>query len=225
MALLVSDFEDLRCQLGLADWAILGHSFGGGTALAYATSHPHSVSQVIFDCPCWDGDLSDRNRLPAAASRLAALGQDAAAEQCRRLATKPGRITPADDSFGAMLALGEHYLELLFHRPESVAQFGDLIGAAAFTQEQRDRGRSHEVLLADMYPSQLPLLDALTQAALLLHGADDLTTPPEVITAFRAAVPGGLVRTFRRSGHFAYLEEPDEYAAAVIGFVTSPPAR
>ena len=35
---------------------------------------------------------------------------------------------------------------------------------------------------------------------------------------FRAAVPGGLVRTFQRSAHFAYLEEPDDYAAAVTEF-------
>ena len=71
----------------------------------------------------------------------------------------------------------------------------------------------------------LPILADLTQPALLLHGADDLTPPPEAIAAFRAAVPGGLIRTFGRSAHFAYLEEPDDYAAAVTGFMTDPPAR
>lgn len=53
MALLVSDYEDLRRQLGLTDWAVLGHSFGGGIALAYASRQPRSVSRAIFDCPCW----------------------------------------------------------------------------------------------------------------------------------------------------------------------------
>ena len=95
MALLVSDYEDLRHQLGLTDWAILGHSFGGGIALAYATSHPRSVSRAIFDCPCWDGNLSDRSKLDVAASRLAALGRDAAAARCRHLGS--GHVRLADE--------------------------------------------------------------------------------------------------------------------------------
>jgi proline iminopeptidase len=225
MALLVSDYEDLRRQLGLTDWAILGHSFGGGVALAYASSQPRSVSRTIFDCPCWDGDLSDRSKLDVAAGRLAALGRDAAAGRCRQLAAKPDRLGPADDVYGATLALDEHYMELFFHRAESAAEFHQLLEGSGLTEEQWDRGRSHASLLADLYPSQLPLLAGLTQPALLLHGADGLTTPPEAIAAFRAAVPGGLIRTFGRSAHFAYLEEPDDYAAAVTGFMTKPPAR
>ena len=49
-------------------WAVLGHSDGGGYALQYVTSHPEAVQAVIFDCPCWDADLTDRTgclRLPA----------------------------------------------------------------------------------------------------------------------------------------------------------------
>jgi len=40
-----------------------------------------------------------------------------------------------------------------------------------------------------------------------------------MITAFGESVPGGVTRTFTASGHFAYLEEPAAYCAAVTDFV------
>ena len=73
--LLVSDFEALRARLGIAAWAVLGHSAGGGYALRYVTSHPQAVQSVIFDCPGWDADLTERYRLPEIARRLEDLGQ------------------------------------------------------------------------------------------------------------------------------------------------------
>jgi pimeloyl-ACP methyl ester carboxylesterase len=115
--LLISDFEALRKHLEIASWAILGHSDGGGYALQYVTSHPKTVQAVIFDCPCWDADLTDRNRLPQVARKLEALGQQADAERCRQLAAKPSRLTAADETYLAAQALGPHHMELYFHDP------------------------------------------------------------------------------------------------------------
>lgn len=93
--LLIADFEELRKTLGLSTWAVLGHSAGGHYALRYVTSHPASVCAAIFDCPCWDADLTERHRLPEVARRLAELGQLADARRCCELASKPGRLTVA----------------------------------------------------------------------------------------------------------------------------------
>jgi proline iminopeptidase len=219
---LIADFEELRRQLGISRWAILGHSFGGAVALDYATSHSESVSRAVFDCPCWDGDLSDRHRLAVAAARLDALDQAEAAERCRTIATKADLITPADDSFGAMRALGDRYLELLFYRPESASLLDQLARDSGLTDEQRNHGDSHDALLGELYTGRLPLLATLGQRALLLHGAADLTTPPAAIAAFRAAIPAARLRVFSESAHFSYLEEPDAYAAVVTDFLSTP---
>jgi len=217
--LLVSDFEALRARLRISSWAVLGHSAGAGYALRYVTSRAGAVRAVIFDCPCWDADMTDRHRLPAVARTLEDLGQLADAERCRELAAKAGRLAFSDGTRQAMRALGAQYMEQFFHDPDGAADFADLLADSGFTQEQRQRGNSHWPLLAAMYEPVLGLLPRIKRPALLLRGQDDLVAAPGMLEAFAAAVPGGLVRTFAESGHYAYLEEPEAYCAAVTEFV------
>jgi proline iminopeptidase len=219
--LLVADFEALRHRLRIASWAILGHSAGAGYALRYVTAHRGVVRAVIFDCPCWDADMSDRHRLPVLARRLTELGQLGDAERCRELAAKAGRLSFSDGTRQAMQTLGAHYMEHFFHNPQDAAAFGELLADSGFTQEQWQRGNSHWPLLAALYESVLPLLGRIRRPALLLRGRDDLVAAPGMLTEFTTSVPGGVIRTFKASGHFSYLEEPAEYCRAVTEFVLS----
>jgi proline iminopeptidase len=130
--LLIADFEALRKNLEIASWAVLGHSDGGGYALQYVTSHPETVQAAIFDCSCWDADLTDRNRLPQVPRKLEALGQQADAERCRKLAAKPSRLTAADETYLAAQTLGPHYMELYFHDPGCAADFSQILDESGF---------------------------------------------------------------------------------------------
>jgi proline iminopeptidase len=217
--LLVADFEALRTRLRIGSWAVLGHSAGAGYALRYVTGYVGAVRAVIFDCPCWDADMTDRHRLPVVARRLEGLGQLADAERCRELAARAGRLTFSDQTKQAMRALGPYYMEQFFHDPDGAADFADLLAGSGFTEEEWQRGNSHWPLLAAMYEPLLGLLPRVRRPALLLRGQDDLVATPGMLAAFAASVPGGTVRTFPESGHFAYLEEPEAYCAAVTEFV------
>lgn len=216
---LIDDFEALRTSLGIDCWCILGHSAGGGYALRYAIRHPDSVTGVVFDCPCWDCDLTDRFRLPVAARMLEASGKTEAASACRRIAEKPERITVEDESWLPMQALDSEYLHLFFHDPRSVQAYEALMSSARFSDEQWARGQSHLPLLAAMYQPQLHRLARLTVPSLLIHGASDLVVPPDVVDLYRRQVPTGAVHTFHDSGHFSYHEEPDAYADVIRRFV------
>lgn len=217
--LLVDDFEALRTRLRIGSWAVLGHSAGGMYALRYVTSHAGAVRAAIFDCPCWDADLTDRNRLPVVARRLEELGQLADAERCRELAARSSRLTFSDGTKQAMKALGAWYLEQFFHHPDAASYFGQLLADSGFSQEEWQRGNSHWPLQAALYEPVLGLLPRVRRPALLLRGADDLVTAPGMIKAFAESVSGGMVRTFGASGHFAYLEEPEAYCAVITEFV------
>jgi proline iminopeptidase len=217
--LLVEDFEALRQRLRIGSWAVLGHSAGAGYALRYVTGQVGAVRAVIFDCPCWDADMTDRHRLPVVARRLEALGQLADAERCRELAAKPGRLTFSDNTRQAMQTLASQYMEQFFHDPDGAADFSQLLADAGFSQEQWQRGNSHWPLLAALYEPVLPLLPRVRRPALLLRGRDDLVATPGMLTAFTRAVREGVIRTFESSGHFPYLEEPEAYCAAVTEFV------
>jgi len=51
---LIDDFEDVRKQLNLTKWNILGHSFGGYLALRYIIRYPDSIESAIYENPCFD---------------------------------------------------------------------------------------------------------------------------------------------------------------------------
>jgi proline iminopeptidase len=218
--LLIDDFEEVRAQLGISRWAILGHSAGGGYAIDYATRHPESVSAAIYDCPCWDCDLTDRYRLPVVAERLTAVGKVKEAEACTALANKPTRITEDDTSWRVMQALGDAYQDCFFSTHEAAVMYDKMAAASGLTDEQWQRGSSHLPLFADMYRPKLDLLATLPQPSLLLHGRGDLVTPPLVINMFSRTVKDGSMHTFEDSGHFAFMEQAEEYTSVVRNFVT-----
>lgn len=48
MDLMVEDMENLRKQLNIKTWSILGHSFGGIMAAYYTSKHPETIDKLIF---------------------------------------------------------------------------------------------------------------------------------------------------------------------------------
>lgn len=217
--LLIADFEELRADLGIERWTILGHSAGGNYAVEYAIRHPDAVNAVIFDCPCWDFDANDRHRLPIFARLYDELGDTEAADRCRELAALPRRLTPADGSVELAFGLGERFQDLSFHDPSRRAEFFALGEQGGFSDEEWARGNSHLVTLDELYTSKLERLALMPQPSLLIEGVDDLATDPVSVRAYRETVPRGRTVTFERSGHFPHFEEAVRYAAVVRAFV------
>lgn len=217
--LLIADFEALREHLGLRRWAVLGHSAGGATALEYAVSRPESVDEVIFDCPCWDADLTDRFRLSIAAARLRERGNEAAARRCEQIAMHERRITLRDGTYEAMQELDEEYMSLFLYDRKGLERYGQVRAASQVTKEQEQRGMSHQPLLEDMYRSRLHLLADLRVPSMVIRGAADLVSAPEAIRTYREQVPDALVHTLPVAAHFPDLESPVEYRDLVTAFV------
>lgn len=208
--LLVEDYEALRTHLGIDRWSAVGHSAGGGYLLDYALAHPDSIDLAVFDCPSWDCDATDRYRLPVAADLLDAAGKPDAAAVCRAAAQAPERLGFDPQVVGAMHQLGADYLRLFTYDETGLATYLELAGQAP-TDLDWTRGSSHLPLVADVYRDRTPLLAELTCPSTLFVGARDLVCPPAIIDAYRADT-GSDVVVFERSGHFAYIEQPDEYA-------------
>lgn len=217
--LLERDFEEIREQLGIRSWTILAVSAGGGFGLDYAVGHPDRVHATIFDCPCWDADLTDRHRLKIVAALFEKYGDPGNAARCRALAETPRRLTMADDTRGVLHQLGPHYLETLFHDEAAADRFNRIWADSGFDIEDPQRSASHASVREDLYTARLGLLSRLRGPSLLLRGAYDLVTSPEMVDRFRADVAEGSVLTFEGSAHFPSQEEPDSYAEAVTGFV------
>jgi pimeloyl-ACP methyl ester carboxylesterase len=61
---MASDVNAVAASLGLTRFVLVGHSMGGGAALAYAAAHPAMVSGVLLADP-----IDDPSRHPAAAMK------------------------------------------------------------------------------------------------------------------------------------------------------------
>ena len=66
--------------------------------------------------------------------------------------------------------------------------------------------------------SLLPAMARYRNPALLLWGGEDIITPAPVAARFLQALPHGELTTIAGAGHYAHLEKPAEFAAAVIDF-------
>ncbi|WP_432892678.1 alpha/beta fold hydrolase [Kribbella sp. CA-245084] len=216
---LLADFEELRADLGIERWAILGHSAGGNYAVEYAIRHPAAVSAVIFDCPCWDFDANDRHRLPIFARLFDELGDTERAARCRALAALPRRLTADDKTYELAFALGDRFQDLSFHEPSRRPDFIRLGEEAGFSDEMWAYGNSHLTTLPELYSSKLARLADITQPTLLIEGINDLATDPTSVQAYRHNAPNPRVATFTHSGHFPHFEEPARYAELVRSFV------
>jgi proline iminopeptidase len=216
---LADDCEAIREHFGLETWSVLGHSFGGRTALRYATQHPERVRCVIFENPAWDIEATERFRLPVMADMLDKKGKHDEAQLARELAVRPelmGRAYPAAEVASVRAALGSWFLADPANEPamaEASPQLPEEMSARSTQHHQRI------VAHPNFGASLLPLLNALTMPTLLITGRSDLVTTPEQIQQFRQRVPTGKLITFDRSAHFPQLEQANEYAHAVTNFV------
>jgi len=78
---IIEDFEELRKQLHINKWSILSHSFGGYIAVLYANLYPDSIECMIYECPSFSFELSERFMLYGAAEELSKLGNQVLAEE------------------------------------------------------------------------------------------------------------------------------------------------
>lgn len=76
-------------------------------------------------------------------------------------------------------------------------------------------------ILAQDWRARLPQVRV---PALVLTGAADTSTPPSAARELAAAIGGAQPVVLPQAGHFSYLDQPDAFADAVLGFLDRLPA-
>ncbi len=62
-------------------------------------------------------------------------------------------------------------------------------------------------------------LGGLDVRALIMAGAHDRPTPPRLARELHKRIKGSKLVMFNRSGHFPFLDEPEKFKDAVLGFL------
>jgi proline iminopeptidase len=202
-----ADLERLRRALGLERLCLIGHSAGGKAALEYAISYGANLGRLVLYATSAVTDEAWERDVEAAVQARAAEPWFAEAEAARHadLPAAPGdcpkwkRIAP-------------FYFADWSGRREELAPF-----VARFRCWPASRAGKPRP------PDDLrPQLAELRAPTLVATGRHDFLFPPKWGEATAAAIPGARHVIFERSGHFAHVEEPAAFAAAIADFVAGP---
>jgi pimeloyl-ACP methyl ester carboxylesterase len=209
----VADLVALLDGLDLAQASVLGHSIGGNLAMLFAAAHPNRVTSLILAMP---GPPFDRHgmawvELESAMAALRTTGDD---EELAHILQTDGfkRRDPAGV---------EAYIRNLY-RPF----FVDRAIAATIPYRLSEHGAATAVEQESMLFGNLDTAAALASLsgigcpALVLSAELD-PIPSSFAARLVEAIPAGTHRHLDSAGHFAFLEAPDEFFEAVVGFLAA----
>ncbi|HEX3324445.1 MAG TPA: alpha/beta fold hydrolase [Solirubrobacterales bacterium] len=202
----VSNQADLVAEaldrLGVSDAEVVGHSLGGGVAVALAQQSPRLVNRVfIVDTPPTheDGDLGLVARLgfaPAIGEAFWRIKPDFAVKKGLEVAFAPGFDVP--DEFV------EDVDRMNFSAyDDSASGFDDYTKEEPLDQRMRETGK--------------PLM--------VIMGAEEqiINEPAKRLAEYRATVPGARTKLIAGAGHSPNVEKPAQTAALVLGFAKAAP--
>lgn len=209
LALLESDIDTIRRELGADKLVLLAHSAGTPIALDYAADHPEHVAGLILtgavpDLPAVVDSLCDRVR--AAHPELYAKAVAAAdpGRKCNPFAAfrDDQRQAFFDDNMFPDPLVRER-VNWLDHIP-GIANSGEM-GGALFEQ--------------GLVNYRFARPERITMPLLFIAGGRDFQTaiPPQ--RALAAKVRDGRVIVYPDAGHFMFADEPERFAKDVASFV------
>ena len=196
----VADLAGLIGELGLAPAHLVGHSRGGSIALRLATSQPELVRTVNAHEPPLLALLADDNTGKAQLAEAAPSARRVIAE------IEASEHEAAARRFIDEVAIGEGTWEAI--PPPVRARL--VANADTFAEEERDPTVS-AIDLEAVAELRMPLL--------LTYGDRSPSMFAPVIDRLEAAAPDAEQRVFEGAGHAVNLTHPDQYAAAIEGFV------
>jgi proline iminopeptidase len=207
--LAVEDLEALRKQLGLEHMVLVGHSWGGMLAMAYAASHPELVGGLILigaggptrEYVQWFGDNIEV-RLHSEDREMAAYWDNAA---------KHG----VDPNKAALESLKAILPAFFFDRAKALA-------FAAAHKEGSLHADTNSLMMADVQ-KHYDLRDGLARVscpALIVQGHQD-PIGDKTAEDIHILLRGSVIRYINRCGHFPWIEQPEQFKRAVEEFLAA----
>ena len=205
MRLMAGDLECLRKHLGIGEWIILGHSFGGMLGSYYTTLYPENVRALILSS---SGGidlklLSGPNGIQARLTK----------EQSDSVNYWAGRIASGDTSYYARLQRGRNLGNAYIYDKKNLPVIAERLTQGNMT--------INGLLWQDMRKIHFDCragLQNFRQPVLILQGTDDILSRQIALDEHKALSNSSLV-FLERCGHYGWLDRPDLYYPLIGKFV------
>lgn len=207
---LVADLHAIVGEQHFAPFVLIGHSHGAFVAMAYAQRYPEHVRGLVLLTP----SLRERGATPGAEAILAAWERDPAradAVAWVRAHPRHPRELETDRDLARWLRRG------------MAAHFYDLEAMARF-QAELVRSAMPSVDALHGFPERRePWVSAglaqLRMPTLVVGGRWDVATPVREAEEVAARIPAAELVVLERSAHNPWVEQPEEFALALRGFL------
>ena len=197
----INDLEDLRAHMGANSVDLLGHSWGGYLAMAYAAEHPEHIAHLII--------------------------VDSAAPKMKDTVFLFDNIFPEGTERQASMAFKEEmgdkassdadlreYFTMLFYSTENRDKFLAIVSPSVENKEVGDAVQK-DVERFDLNPE----IRKFKFPTLVITGRYDINVAPSVAYKIHQAIPGSQFTVFEKSGHMPFFEEPDEFVRVMERFL------
>jgi len=219
---MVEDVETVRRALGLGQIDLLGHSYGGVLAQAYALKYQEHLKHLVL-CSTFHSTAA-MNRVfdeikaamdPELRGRIDAMERDGLFGH--GLDYEKNRYT----SDYMIAAWGEGYFPYLYRRRPD-ANYDPTSGSMAWPL-YREMWGSHGEFVVDgnlvsvEYADRLPSLHVPTQ----INVGDHDECAPSLARTMHELIPGSQLVIFPDSGHMTFVDQPTRFIEAVEEFLGS----
>ena len=215
----VENLDGLRKALGLAKMNLLGQSYGGMVAQAYALKYPERVARLILIDSFYSGKMWQANDDECNAEiraqypetwdklqQLRAQGMRSSSPEHEKLydSVPMSLFYFYDGSKARLLPEGDGNLDVYYAIAGEDADFviGGTIAPLDFTAHLRD----------------------LKMPMLVIAGRYDRVSSPRYAVQYKKYAPQATFVMMEKSGHFPYVEEPEKTLAVLRDFLRRPPA-
>jgi proline-specific peptidase len=209
----VADLEELRADLGLEEFDLLGHSHGGIVAIAYAAAFPGRVRRLV---------------LASTLARFHAEQEAAMAEGMRRHEHEPwyaDAVAALEAEQAGAFSTQEELAELTRREmPLYVSRYGDderrylrALEAEVWNEDALKLFNDESFTTFDLRPE----LARIVAPTLVVTGEDDFITGPVCARELAALVPGAELVVIPAAGHFVFVEARDRFRDEVERFLSA----
>jgi len=212
----VRDLEGLREALAIEQWVVMGHSYGGMLAQAYALRHPGRVRKLVVADSLHSAEMWDRSNLQyltdvqlqcpeawAALAKLREAGKRSSDPEHRKL----------------LLEVVPEGLFYLYNPDNSISSLQEFNFDVYYAMAGEDADIKLGGSLAGLDFRER--LQELRMPILIVAGRYDRISRPNEALLFKQYAPQAKFVMFEKSGHLPFMEENEKFIEVLTCFLGS----
>lgn len=218
----VNDIAELLSHLDIDSTILLGHSFGGAIAIEFSSVYPNKVSQLVLSNPLISGNWGQKNRFEES-YKFALMENDTVKINAYKKYKSGDSISIWDE----MKMLDARHT---WYNPEIIdSVFSYDYKSLGYTQEKFESG--FDIIVSyyknGFFPnySVLNKLEFLKVETIIISASHDFIISESDLANACKLIPNCKIFRIDKSGHFPFLERPDEFKNLIIKVCNTIPSK